>query len=141
MKELEIYCDGSRDENGVSGIGLVFVSNNVILKQLSYKLPFKGNGSWLSEYTALIYALYMLDTYVESLTVYTDQIGIINQIMGVENEKEDLSKKLLNIIKREIKGAKCKYFRILYVKSHNKNTFHDLADKLAEEGRKNGNFI
>ena len=140
MKELEIYCDGSRDENGVSGIGLVFVSNNVILKQLSYKLPFKG-GSWLSEYTALIYALYMLDTYVENLTIYTDQIGIINQIMGVENEKEDLSKKLLNVLKKEIKKAKCKYFRILYVKSHNKNTFHDLADTLAEEGRKNGNFI
>ena len=61
--------------------------------------------------------------------------------MGVENGKEDLSKKLLNILKREIKNAKCKYFRILYVKSHDKNTFHNLADKLAEEGRKNGSFI
>ena len=140
MKELEIYCDGSRDEDGVLGIGLVFVSNNTILKQLSYKLPFKG-GSWLSEYTALIYALYMLDTYVENLTIYTDQIGIINQVMGVDNGKKDLSAKLLKVLKREVERAKCKYFRILYVKSHYNNTFHNLADKLAEKGRKSGNFI
>ena len=80
-------------------------------------------------------------TSLKNLTIYTDQIGIINQIMGTENKKKDLSKELLNILKKEIKQVKCKYFRILYVKSHNKNTFHNLADKLAEEGRKNGSFI
>ena len=61
MKELEIYCDGSRDDDEVLGIGLVFVSNNVILKQLSYKLPFKG-ASWISEYSALIYALCIINS-------------------------------------------------------------------------------
>lgn len=140
MKELEIYCDGSRDDFGDLGVGIVFVSNNSILEKISYKLPFKGE-SYTSEYTSLIYALSMLDSYVEHLTLFTDQLNIVNQVVGFDKPKDKTIIKLLEILKREIKDAKCKYFRISYVKSHNKNTFHDLADKLAEEGRKKGQFI
>lgn len=131
MKKLEIYCDGSADLDKNLGCGIIIVSENKIIKKLSYKLPFKGD-SFIAEYIAVIYAVYMVDFYVENLYVYTDNTPIITSYMGA-NPPSEYAKKLSKLLKQLIDNLNCKHFRLQYVKSHADNPFHNEADKLARK--------
>lgn len=131
MKKLEIYCDGSADANKDLGCGIVIVSENKIIKELSYKLPFKGD-SYIAEYIAVIYAVYMVDFYVEDMYIYTDNPPIIANYMGVR-PSNTYTKKLSKILKQLTENLNCKHFRLQYVKSHANNPFHNKADILARK--------
>ena len=89
--------------------------------------------SFVAEISAVICALSMLDTYVENITIFTDQISLINRI---SNSSQDLTSKLYAILEEVIDNTKCKKIRFKYVKSHAGNTYHNLADNLANLGRK-----
>lgn len=132
IKDLHIYCDGSRDDSEYLGIGLVYVSDGKILKQLSYGLPFKGE-SYVAEFAAVICALSTLDVFVENLTIHTDQINLINR---TNTSGQELITKLYDLLEDIIDNVDCRKIRFKYVKSHSGNTYHDLADKLADLGRK-----
>ena len=134
MKTLEIYCDGSSSGDAkLMGVGIVFVYNNKVLKHYSYKIPFEGE-SFIAEYIAVIYALFMIDFYVENIYVYTDNPPIISSYMGIKPDN-NIAKKLAELLRERVDNLKCKHFRIRYCKSHSTNVFHNLADKLALEGR------
>lgn len=132
IKDLQIYCDGSRDDYGYLGIGLVYVSDDKILKQSSYGLPFKGE-SYIAEFTAVICALSTLDIFVENLTIYTDQITLVNRTNTAAQESVS---KFYELLEDTIDNVNCRKIRFRYVKSHANNKYHNLADKLADLGRK-----
>ena len=132
MKTLEIYCDGSADvSKELLGCGIVFVSDGKILNKFSYKLPITGE-SLIAEYVAVIYAVYMINFYVENIYIYTDNTPIIMSYLGTNTENK-YAKKLAELLRQLVDDLDCKHFRLKYVKSHADNPFHNEADKLARK--------
>lgn len=133
MKTLEIYCDGSAKQEQI-GCGIVFVSDNEIVKEFSYKFPFNGSICH-AEYLAIIYALYMVDFYVESLYIYTDNYNFVLNYMGDSlNPSCTAEQSKLSLVVRNLaNNLNCKHFKLNYVKSHAKNIYHNRADELARK--------
>jgi ribonuclease HI len=132
VKTLEIYCDGSSSDSKLLGCGIVFVSEGKVLNKFSYKLPVSGE-SVIAEYIAVIYAVYMIDFYVENIFIYTDTYTIIMDYFGTVTASNKYLKKLSELLKQLIDNLNCKHFRLQYVKSHAGNPFHNEADVLARK--------
>lgn len=132
MKTLEIYCDGSASDSKLLGCGIVFVSEGKVLNKFSYKLPVSGD-SVIAEYIAVIYAVYMINFYVENVCIYTDTYTIIMDYFGTVTASNKYLKKLSELLRQLIDNLNCKHFRLQYVKSHADNPFHNEADKLARK--------
>lgn len=132
MKTLEIYCDGSASDSKLLGCGIVFVSEGKVLNKFSYKIPLSGE-SFIAEYIAVIYAVYMIDFYVENIYIYTDTPTIIMDYFGTVTASNKYIKKLSELLRQLIDNLNCKHFRLQYVKSHANNLFHNEADVLARK--------
>jgi ribonuclease HI len=133
VKTLEIYCDGSASDSKLLGCGIVFVSEGKILNKFSYKLPVSGD-SYIAEYIAVIYAVYMINFYVENIYIYTDTPSIIMSYFGtIVESKNKYSKKLSELLRQCVDNLNCKHFRLKYVKYHANNSFHNEADILARK--------
>lgn len=137
MKDLRIYCDGSRDDLGNLGVGIVFVSNNEVIKTFSYGLPFKGE-SYIAEFSAILIALSLINSYIENITICTDNVCAVGIVMGESglSPKHAFLGPLSTLLKESVQNINCKRIRFEKVKSHSSDTFHNLADKWADEGRK-----
>lgn len=132
MKTLEIYCDGSASDSKLLGCGIVFVSEGRVLNKFSYKLPVLGE-SVIAEYIAVIYAVYMIDFYVENICIYTDTYTIIMDYFGTVTASNKYLKKLSELLIQCVDNLNCKHFKLKYVKSHADNPFHNEADILARK--------
>jgi len=132
VKTLEIYCDGSASDSKLLGCGIVFVSEGKVLNKFSYKIPLSGE-SFIAEYIAVIYAVYMIDFYVENIYIYTDTPTIIMDYFGTVTASNKYIKKLSELLRQLIDNLNCKHFRLQYVKSHANNLFHNEADVLARK--------
>lgn len=132
MKTLEIYCDGSASDSKLLGCGIVFVSEGKVLNKFSYKLPVSGD-SCIAEYITVIYAVYMINFYVENVYIYTDTPTIIMDYFGTVTASNKYIKKLSELLRQLIDNLNCKHFRLQYVKSHANNPFHNEADVLARK--------
>lgn len=132
MKTLEIYCDGSASDSKLLGCGIVFVSEGKVLNKFSYKLPVSGE-SVIAEYIAVIYAVYMVNFYVENICIYTDTYTIIMDYFGTVTASNKYLKKLSELLIQCVDNLNCKHFKLKYVKSHADNPFHNEADILARK--------
>jgi len=132
VKTLEIYCDGSASDSKLLGCGIVLVSEGKVLNKFSYKLPVSGD-SYIAEYIAVIYAVYMINFYVENIYIYTDTPTIIMDYFGTATASNKYIKKLSELLRQLIDNLNCKHFRLQYVKSHANNPFHNEADVLARK--------
>lgn len=132
MKTLEIYCDGSASDSKLLGCGIVFVSEGKVLNKFSYKLPVSGE-SVIAEYIAVIYAVYMVNFYVENICIYTDTYTIIMDYFGTVTTSNKYIKKLSELLIQCVDNLNCKHFKLKYVKSHADNPFHNEADILARK--------
>ena len=141
-EEIQIYTDGSKNENGV-GAGIAIFDKGKIEKKLKYKLHNNCSNNQ-AEQLAIVKAMEALEiTNISNsrrrrATIYTDSKVTIQSIKNYRNHKsliEKIRKKALELEKKEW------IIQITWIKAHVGNYGNELADNLAKEATKNKEII
>lgn len=105
-KALDIYIDGSSVGNpGDSGIGVIFSSEDVTLKNISKYIGRQTNN--FAEYTALVFALQeALIMKVGSIKIFSDSELLCKQLNGEYRVKSANIKSLFEQAVNLLKGFK-----------------------------------
>lgn len=134
--DLQIYTDGSCRANKVGGIGLVWITNNEIVKEYSKRYENVTNN--IMELCAIQVALSSIKKEINSLEIFTDSqysIGVLTNSSW--NPKKNIQ--LINKIKTLLKNTQAlvkQPIKFTHVRGHQKGNennvkFNNLADKLA----------
>ena len=140
-----IYTDGSCSNN-IGGLGYVVIHNNNEY-ELFAKVPVAPCTNQIAELYAIYSAIYYVITKFNNfkdITIYTDSkysMGCLTrwypawQKNGWINSKGEsvANKELIQAIIQLSVRLKIKYF---HVKAHNNHKYNDMADRLANDGRK-----
>lgn len=124
-----ISVDGaSRNNPGVSGIGIVIIRNDKLVLKQGFFIGIKTNNQ--AEYLAIIVALYILKSHWQqddTVVVRSDSQLIINQLRGVYAVRNDELKKMHHLANMLIKSMKV--FCVHVMREQN-----SLADEMANYG-------
>lgn len=132
INQVLVFTDGSclLQNRRKFGIGVVIITNfknpNNIIKYGRF-LGYNGTNN-IAELNAIKYGLEKSIGFNKPIIIYTDSKYSIYSITGQYKCKSNL--KLINSIKQIINNHPY-LIRFNYVKGHSKNTFNNLADKLA----------
>lgn len=124
-KIYEIFIDGSsRGNPGPSGIGVIIVSGQEVIKNISKYIGETTNN--IAEYSALIYALQeALVMHLYNIKINTDSELLYRQLKGIYRVKNSGIRPCYEEVLRLIKGFR--FFAINHIsRKDNKG-----ADKLA----------
>ena len=138
-EEIQIYTDGSKNENGV-GAGIAIFDKGKTEKKLKYKLHNNCSNNQAEQF-AIVKA--MENTNISNsrrriATIYADSKVTIQSIKNYRNHKsliEKIRKKALELEKREWT------IQITWIKAHVGHHGNELADNLAKEATKNKETI
>ena len=142
-----IYTDGSHsEENG--GIGLVYVYKDQIISKVSEKVREYPTTNNRSELFAIYVALFNIKDFTKHYIIYSDSeysvktytYYIFNYIKNgfkTSNGSPVKNRDIIEISWELIKFIKSQtILEIGWIKAHDDNIYNNLADELANEGRK-----
>lgn len=140
---VNIYTDGScYNKRGDGGYAIVYVLNDKIIKTYKSK-PFEFTTSTRMEMAAIIKSMSMVKKGNE-YTLYTDSeycVNCLNKwIKSWIKNNSIKQKKNFDLLKRMWSFYKDKHGKkisVKHIKGHSGNKYNELADKLANEARKN----
>jgi ribonuclease HI len=144
-KRVEIYTDGSldRDQNykTTMGIGIIFVN-----PETNTTITFSGKtiewpSSTTAELTAILTALVIVGTN-KAFNLFTDSQVALQVIKRKQLEKKQLittTSHITVIHILEILAETTEPFTLNKIQAHTGNTYNEIADKLADQGREQTN--
>lgn len=124
----KIFIDGaSRNNPGVSGIGIYVLKNDTIAAKLSYYVGIKTNNQ--AEYLALIIGLMYIKKHVVSgdfIMIFSDSQLLVRQIEGIYKIKNPLLKPFYAVAKKLLVGLE---YSIAHVMREDNSNADELANK------------
>lgn len=145
MVSIRIWTDGSCGKDGVGGLG-VYVLRNDVFGEITLRKGYRGTTTPRMEMRALLEAIRMINPEIDThLTLYIDSQFVVNSFLkgwlakwrmngweGVRNV--DLWKAIV----KEIDGRRKMRMKIVWIRGHQKNLEDDItfgnacADALAD---------
>jgi ribonuclease HI len=134
---MEIYTDGSKDEQGNVGVG-VYVADWKVRKQ--YRIT-KDVSIFTAEMIGILKALeLLLDKPPIQATIFTDSLSSVQSLRGTGDScRPDVEEEILHLNTR-LKREGCEV-TIAWIPAHIGIVGNERADKLANAGRESQNYI